>query len=111
MPLMRRDAYGLPVSTGTAAALEAYDRAVEGLLSWDGRALDLFRTANAHDPGLALGHAGAANLRAPGPSAAGADAAGGRVMRKSWRADIAGLITCKRCRRSRRNWHHPNLVC
>jgi len=60
MPLMRRDAYGLPVSTGTAAALEAYDRAVEGLLSWDGRALDLFRTANAHDPGLALGHAGAA---------------------------------------------------
>jgi len=42
------------------AALEAYDRAVEGLLAWDRGALDLFRAATAHDPGLALGHAGAA---------------------------------------------------
>jgi len=57
---MRHDAYGLPVSTGAVAALEAYDRAVEGLLSWDGRALELFHTVSAHDPGLALGHTGAA---------------------------------------------------
>ncbi|HEU5321417.1 MAG TPA: hypothetical protein VFX28_11475, partial [Methylomirabilota bacterium] len=60
MRLVRHDAYGLPVSTGTGAALEAYDRAVEGLLAWDGRTLDLFRAVTAHDGGLALGHAGAA---------------------------------------------------
>ena len=60
MPAMRHDAYGLPLSTGSSPALETYDRAVEGLLSWDSRALDLFRIATAHDPGLAVGHAGAA---------------------------------------------------
>ena len=57
---MRHDAYSLPVSTEAPAALEAYDRAVQGLLSWDGRALDLFRAVGAQDPALALGHAGAA---------------------------------------------------
>ena len=57
---MRHDAYGLPVSTEVSAALEGYDRAVQGLLSWDGRALDLFRAVGAQDPALALGHAGAA---------------------------------------------------
>ena len=51
MPAMRHDAYGLPLSTGSSPALETYDRAVEGLLSWDSRALDLFRTATAHDVG------------------------------------------------------------
>lgn len=56
---MRHDAYGLPVSTG-ATALEAYDRAVAALLAWDRSALDLFRATTAHDPGLALAHAGAA---------------------------------------------------
>ena len=60
MPAMPRDAYGLPVTTGAASALEAYDRAVEGLLGWDARALDLFRRAAAEDPGFALAHAGAA---------------------------------------------------
>jgi pentatricopeptide repeat protein len=57
---MRHDAYGLPVSTEAPAALEAYDRALQGLLSWDGRALDLFWAVGAQDPALALGHAGAA---------------------------------------------------
>lgn len=47
MPAMPRDAYGLPVTTGAASALEAYDRAVEGLLGWDARVLDLFRRAAA----------------------------------------------------------------
>src|SRR3990170_3761948 len=60
MRAMRRDAYGLPVSTGAASALEAYDRGVEGLLGWDGSALELFRNATAQDPGFALAHAGAA---------------------------------------------------
>src|SRR5437899_5038148 len=57
---MRHDAYGLPVSTESPLALESYDRAVDGLLLWDHQALDFFRTATTHDPGLALGHAGAA---------------------------------------------------
>jgi tetratricopeptide (TPR) repeat protein len=56
----RRDAYGLPVTTAVPAALETYDRAVRALLGWEATALDLFRTAAAADPGLALAHAGAA---------------------------------------------------
>jgi len=57
---MRHDAYGLPVSTESAATVGAYDRAVEALLGWDASALDRFREAIALDPGLALAHAGAA---------------------------------------------------
>ena len=60
MRTMRRDAYGLPVSTDAVAAVEAYDHAVDGLLSWDAQALERFRAAIALDPGLALAHAGAA---------------------------------------------------
>jgi len=57
---MRRDAYGLPASTDAAATVEAYDHAVDALLSWDARALERFRDVIALDPGLALAHAGAA---------------------------------------------------
>ncbi|HKQ63945.1 MAG TPA: hypothetical protein VJZ73_03000, partial [Methylomirabilota bacterium] len=57
---MRHDAYGLAVSTDSAATVDAYDRAVEALLAWDAQALDRFREAIALDPGLALAHAGAA---------------------------------------------------
>jgi hypothetical protein len=56
---MTTDAYGLPVSTGSPAAGAAYDRAVHGLMGWDGAALDLFQATIAQDPGFALGHAGA----------------------------------------------------
>ena len=60
MRTMRRDAFGLPVSTDAVATVEAYDHAVDGLLSWDAQALERFRAAIALDPGLALAHAGAA---------------------------------------------------
>jgi tetratricopeptide (TPR) repeat protein len=60
MRTMRQDAYGLPVSTDAAATVEAYDHAVDALLSWDARALERFRDVLALDPGLALAHAGAA---------------------------------------------------
>ena len=53
------DRYDLPVTAGSPAALEAYDRAVHGLLGWDAQALALFRAAAETDPGLALAHAGA----------------------------------------------------
>jgi tetratricopeptide (TPR) repeat protein len=53
------DHYALPVTAGSPAALQAYDRAVHGLLGWDGEALALFRAAAGADPGLALAHAGA----------------------------------------------------
>lgn len=56
---MPNDAYGLPV-TASREALATYDRAVRALLGWQADALDLFRTATALDPGLALAHAGAA---------------------------------------------------
>ena len=54
-----RDGAGLTVTTATPAALEAYERGREGLLGWDRSALDQFRAATAHDPDLALAHAGA----------------------------------------------------
>ena len=57
---MPHDAYGLSVTTASPAALAAYARAVRALLGWQADALDLFRAAAAHDPGLALAHAGAA---------------------------------------------------
>ncbi|HEV8309630.1 MAG TPA: hypothetical protein VGW35_18360 [Methylomirabilota bacterium] len=55
---MRRDAHGLPLSAASATAAETYDRAVTALLGWEDQALGLFQTAAAHDPGLALAHAG-----------------------------------------------------
>ena len=60
MPSVRADAYGLPATTASSAALETYDRAVDGLLSWDAEALDRFGAAATTDPGLALAHAGLA---------------------------------------------------
>ncbi len=60
MSAMRGDAYGLTVTTASADALATYDRAVRALLGWQADALALFQAATAHDPGLALAHAGAA---------------------------------------------------
>ena len=60
MSAMRDDAYGLTISTTSADALAGYDRAVRALLGWQADALSLFQAAAAHDPGLALAHAGAA---------------------------------------------------
>jgi len=60
MPSVRADAYGLPATTASSAALETYDRAVDGLLGWDAEALDRFGAAATTDPGLALAHAGLA---------------------------------------------------
>jgi tetratricopeptide (TPR) repeat protein len=57
---MPTDRFGLPVTTDSPGALEAYDRAVHGLLGWDGAALDQFNAALEGDPSLALAHAGAA---------------------------------------------------
>ena len=57
---MVTDAYGLPVTTSSAGALDAYRRGVEATLGWKASALDCFREAIAHDPGLAVAHAGAA---------------------------------------------------
>jgi tetratricopeptide (TPR) repeat protein len=52
------DHHDLVVSTTSAPALEAYDRAAAGLLGWDARALATFQEAVRHDPSLALAHAG-----------------------------------------------------
>ena len=57
---MQLDAYRLPLSTGSAEAAGAFDRGVDGLLSWDRRTVDFFRDSAAQDPGLAAAHAGLA---------------------------------------------------
>jgi tetratricopeptide (TPR) repeat protein len=57
---MPSDRYGLPVTTTSPQALEAYDRGVEAALGWKANALDLFREAARLDPSLAVAHAGAA---------------------------------------------------
>jgi tetratricopeptide (TPR) repeat protein len=57
---MPNDRYGLPVTTTSALALEAYDGGVEAALGWKANALDLFREATRLDPSLAVAHAGAA---------------------------------------------------
>jgi len=56
---MTTDEYGLPLTTASAPAREAYARAAEGLLGWDAGALAQFTSAIAQDPGLAVAHAGA----------------------------------------------------
>ncbi|MGH7322538.1 MAG: hypothetical protein ACRELA_23340 [Candidatus Rokuibacteriota bacterium] len=54
------DRHGLPVTTTSPDALDAYNQGVRGLLSWDRHTLERFTTAAERDPGLALAHAGAA---------------------------------------------------
>jgi tetratricopeptide (TPR) repeat protein len=55
-----KDPLGLPVTTASVAALEAYDRGTALLFTWGRHALDHFTAATARDPQLALAHAGAA---------------------------------------------------
>ena len=57
---MPQDTLGLPVTTASRDAVDAYDAAVRGLLGWDGATTTMFEAAVAADPGLALAHAGAA---------------------------------------------------
>ena len=57
---MSEDRYGLPVSTASAAALEAYVDGVDRLLSANAGAEESFDRAIAADPGFALAHAGRA---------------------------------------------------
>ena len=55
---MPADRFGLPVTTASTAALEAYDQGVQGLLGWDGSTLGMFNRALEADPNLGLAHAG-----------------------------------------------------
>lgn len=57
---MLRDAYGLPVSTASAAAVEAYDRGVRALLGFGADTVESFRAAVEADPEFALARAGLA---------------------------------------------------
>jgi tetratricopeptide (TPR) repeat protein len=57
---MTTDTYGLPVTTSSREALDAYNAGVDAALGWKASALDLFQTAGRRDPGLAMAHAGAA---------------------------------------------------
>src|SRR5262245_27153165 len=57
---MREDRYGLPVSTTSTAALEAYVEGVDRFLSANAGAEQSFEHALTLDPGLALAHVGRA---------------------------------------------------
>ena len=54
---MLHDAYGLPVTTASREALDAYDRGVRGLLGFRADTIDSFRQALARDPDFALARA------------------------------------------------------
>src|SRR4051794_26521820 len=57
---MMMDAYGLPATTSSPAALDAYDRAVRSFLEWGAESTALFQAAVRHDPQFALAWAGLA---------------------------------------------------
>lgn len=54
---MLTDHYGLPVSTASRAALDAYDRGVRALLGFGADAVPAFRDATAADPDFAVARA------------------------------------------------------
>jgi hypothetical protein len=55
-----KDSYGLPATTASPEALDAYNDGVDGILGWHRDTVPFFRNAVARDPGLALAHAGLA---------------------------------------------------
>jgi len=57
MTAVLRDAYGLPVSTSSRAAVDAYDDGVRALLGFGADTVESFRRAVAADPDFALGRA------------------------------------------------------
>ncbi len=57
MTAVLRDGYGLPVSTSSRAAMDAYDQGVRALLGFGADATDRFRRAVAADPDFALARA------------------------------------------------------
>ena len=60
MTAVLRDAYGLPLTTESRAAVDHYDRGVRALLGFGAEAIDDFRQAVAADPELVLAAAGLA---------------------------------------------------
>ena len=57
MTAVLRDAYGLPVSTSSRAAVDAYDDGVRALLGFGADTVESFRRAVAADSDFALGRA------------------------------------------------------
>lgn len=54
MTAVLRDAYGLPVSTGSRAAVGAYDHGVRALPGFGADTVEMFRPSVAADPDFAL---------------------------------------------------------
>lgn len=57
MTAVLRDAYGLPVSTSSRAAIDAHDRGVRALLGFGADTVECFRQALAADPDFVLARA------------------------------------------------------
>lgn len=73
--MARQDHYGNSLTTDSAEAVAAYDRAVHLFLGAEHGAADAFVDAVAADPGFALGHAGLARARMMAADMEGARAA------------------------------------
>ena len=75
---MPADKYGLPLSTASSAAADAYVQGAELALTLYPGALEAFDRAIAADPGFALAHAGKAQVTDPlRPGRRGAGGPGG----------------------------------
>lgn len=95
-----RDGYGNTISTGSAAARDAYVRGTDLLLAAQAFMAAPFEEAVAADPGFALGHAGLARARQFGGDLGGARAAidtargltGGITGREAAHVNALGLL-------------------
>jgi hypothetical protein len=96
---MHRDRYGLPASTSSSLALDAYVEGVDRLLSANAGAEQSFDRALAADPAFALAHAGRARIlqlqgRMPDAREAAARArglAGGLTARERGQVEALGI--------------------
>jgi Tfp pilus assembly protein PilF len=82
------DRYGLPLSTSSARAADAYVEGVDRLLSVQPEADTAFERAIAADPGFALAHIGLARMRQ-----LKMDAAGARASAAQARQRLVGVTT------------------
>src|SRR5437588_10931883 len=72
---MLTDRYGLPLSTGSAAARDAYVEAADLALTFYPGATEAYDRAIGADPGFAMAHAGKAQMLARAGNVAAARAA------------------------------------
>src|SRR5687768_7111877 len=91
LPRPMRDRYGLPLTTSSAAAVDAYVDGVDRLLSVQPGAEAAFERAIGTDPGFALGHIALARVQQ-----LRMDAAAARASAAKARALVGGVSARER---------------